>query len=186
MNTMKNKSWRLYLFLLIAGLMLQACGGGDGSGSKQQILSLNHAGYNNSTGSYQYGFNSISNIMITGQPNDLDWSRYAMLHDGTTYHLYFFKTGSNTILYQFGYNPNPAVFEYGYNSIRELTINGAPTDADPNSFAMLHDGADYRLYMRSIRNPTRIYQFTYNQTTTRYEYVYRSIPRLDVTGAPPM
>ena len=186
MNTLKLKAWGRPLIILTIGFILQACGGGGGDDTTntQQDLSLNHAGYNPSTRTYQHGYKSISNIMISGQPNDLDWSRWAMLHDGTTYRLYFFKTGSNTTLYQFGYNPNTATYEYGYNSINELTITNRPTDADPNSFAMLHDGVDYRLYMRSIRNPARIYQFAFNRSTSRYEYGYRSIPVIDVTGAP--
>lgn len=102
----------------------------------------------------------------------------------TQYLPLFSKAGSNTVLYQFGYNPSTAKFEYGYNSIPELTISGTPTDADPTSFAMLHDGANYRLYMHNRRNPARIYQFANNTSTRKYEFGYHSIAVMDVTGAP--
>ena len=189
MNHSKTTSWGLPVAIFLMSMVLQACGGGDsaaggGTNTGPQEMSLNQAGYNSSAGSYQYGYRSIANIMISGQPDDLDWSRWAMLHDGEVYRLYFFKVGSNTQIYPFGYNPSTALYEYGYRSIPLLDIKGAPTDADPTSFAMLHDGSDYRLYMRSSSNPTRIYQFAFNKTTSDYEYGYRSIPVMDVTKAP--
>lgn len=177
--------------IVVSSVFLLACGGGGGGedGSNRGStpppeLSLNQAGYNSSVVAYQYGHRSIPNIMITGAPSDLDWSRWAMLHDGSTYRLYFFKAGTNDTLYQFGYNPASSDYEYGYNSINVLKITGAPADADPSSFAMLHDGTDYRLYMRSVSNPARIYQFAFNSTSRNYEFGYRSIPVMDVTGAP--
>jgi len=188
MNIFKLYTRARYGLIVLGSVMLLACGGGGGGepgdSGTPRILSLNHAGYNSVTHTYQYGYNSISNITVTGEPDDTDWSRYAMLHDGEVYRLYFFRTGSNDTLYQFAYNPNTAVFEYGYRSISTLRITGMPADADPSSFAMLHDGSDYRLYMRSTANPARIYQSAFNRTTNRYEYGYHSIAVIDVTGAP--
>ena len=177
-------------------LLLAACGGGGGGGAgtvagdgdgntnvtTPQELSLNQAVWNGVV--YRYGHNAPPNIYITGAPDDTDWHRWAMLHDGATYRLYFFRRNTNDTLYQFGYNPNSGDYEYGYNSIRVLRITGTPFDADTSSFAMLHDGSDYRLYMRSFSNPSRIYQFAFNRATTHYQYGYRSIPVMDVTGAP--
>lgn len=193
MNTHNLYSWIRHGMLMFGSVMLLACGGGGsgdagtggvGGSGGPATLSFNHAGYNPLMQTYQYGYNSISNITVTGQPEDTDWSRYAMLHDGEVHRLYLFKAGSNDTLYQFGYNPNTANFEYGYRSIPTLRITGIPADADPTSFAMLHDGADYRLYMRSTANPARIYQSAFNRTTNRYEYGYHSIAVIDVTGAP--
>ena len=188
MNIHTNKFWLASFSLLFASLLFQGCGGGGSAtntSATTQNLSLNQAGYNASTRTYQYGYASIPSINITGAPDDLDWSRWAMLHAGNTYRLYFFKVGSNDTLYQFGYNPRSGDYEYGYLSASEVKITGAPTDADPTSFAMLHDGSRYRLYMRSLSNPARIYQFVYNPSTLRYEYGFGgAIPRIDVTGAP--
>jgi hypothetical protein len=183
------KYWLASMTLLTSSLLFQGCGGGDSgtdTSNTTRNLSLNQAGYNVSTQSYQYGYESIPNINITGAPADLDWSRWAMLHDGRMYRLLFFKVGTNDTLYQFGFNPRSSDYEFGYLSVpEELKIAGVPTDADPTSFAMLHDGTRYRLYMRSLSNPARIYQFAYNSATRRYEYGFAgAIPRIDVTGAP--
>lgn len=163
-------------------------GGGDDDGGDQndtfnEPLSLNQAAYNSLTGSYQYGYRSIPNIKITGAPDDVDWNRWAMLHDGSTYRLYFFKSGSSNTLYQFGFNSSSSAYEFGHNSIPQLDIVNAPADADTSGFAMLHDGSTYRLYMRS-KTSIAIHQFGYNPSTQDYEYGYNSIPKIDVTGGP--
>ncbi|HNG61479.1 MAG TPA: hypothetical protein PKZ52_16770, partial [Cellvibrionaceae bacterium] len=77
--------------------------------------SLNQGAYVPGTTTYQYGYNSIPNIQISGAPADTDFKRSAMLHDGSTYRLYFFKKNSTNTLYQFGWNGS--VYQYGYNSI---------------------------------------------------------------------
>ncbi len=153
-----------------------------GTGSQLVAVpdSLNQAAFNGSV--YEYAYNSIPNIVFTDAPDDTDFSRSAMLHDGSTYRLYFFKQGTNDTLYQFGFNINTLKYEYGYNSISTLKITGIPADADTSSFAMLHDGSVYRLYMRSQTNVNKMYQFGYNGST--YDYGYTSIPELYITMAP--
>ena len=50
-------------------------------------VSLNQAAY--VAGSvYDFGHNSIPNIPFTGAPDDTDYSRWAMLHDGRDYRFY--------------------------------------------------------------------------------------------------
>ncbi len=128
---------------------------------------------------FQFGFASIPNIKITNAPADTDYNRSAMLHDGTTYRLYFFKEGSSDTIYQFGFNGS--TYQYGHNSIAQLRITGKPVDANPEDFAMLHDGSVYRLYMLSY-DQTKLYQFGWNGST--YQYGHRSIPSIPITGAP--
>lgn len=182
-----------YFLIISAVLTLSACGGGgggdDGGGGGSASVtptktSLNQAAYVSGTTTYQYAHRSIPNMFITGAPDDTDWSRWAMLHDGSTYRLYFFKSGTNDTLYQFGFNPNSSDYEFGFNSIPTLTITGAPADADASSFAMLYDGTTYRLYMRSVSSDTKIHQFGFNSSTSDYEYGFNSIPVLDITGGP--
>lgn len=146
--------------------------------------SLNQAAFKSGTTQYQYGHNSIPNMFITGAPTDTDGNRWAMLHDGSTYRLYFFKAESDDTLYQFAYNPASSDYEYGYNSINKLTITNKPDDADASSISMLHDGTTYRLYMQSKTDPANIYQFGYKPGTNVYEYGYNSIPMISVTGMP--
>lgn len=143
---------------------------------------LNQAAFVPGTKTYQYGYNS-GDFSISGVPADTDRTRWAMLNDGSTFRLYFFKVGSNDTLYQFRFNFITQKYEYGYNSAKILKIFGMPSDANPTSFAMLHDGSDYRLYMSGKNNPTVLYQAAYNPSTLRYEYGYNS-SNFNITGAP--
>ncbi len=147
------------------------------------LLILNQAAFNSSTVTYQYGFNSMENIKITGSPADADLSRWAMLHDGSAYRLYVFKKNSGDTLYQYVYNATTNAYEYGLNSFPVLKIANTPSDADTGSVSMLHDGSFYRLYMRS-KTSAAIYQFAFNDATSRYEYGFNSVNKISLTGAP--
>ena len=105
-----------------------------------------------------------------------------MLNDGTTYRLYFFKGSSNNTLYQFGYNGTS--YAYGHNSIPELTLTNIPADADTDSFAMLWDGSNYRLYVKRLGFPATLYQAAFVPGSTNYQFGYRSIPVIPITGFP--
>jgi len=189
-----RKMHHKYIGLLIS-LLLSACSGGGGGDSEEVTpivippviptvmpTSINQAVYTGSN-QYDYGANGgIPNLSITSAPADTDFSRSAMLHDGSTYRLYFFKNGTDDTLYQFGYNSATQDYEYGYSSINVLKITGKPADADPGSFAMLHDGTTFRLYMRSKFSVTTMYQFAWNGSS--YAYGHNSIPQLYITGSP--
>jgi hypothetical protein len=148
-------------------------------GSTSFAESLNQAGLQSGGDTFQFGFASIPNLQISNAPSDTDYNRSAMLHDGSAYRLYFFKEGSEDTLYQFAYNGSN--YQYGHNSIAQLRITNKPADANPEDFAMLHDGSVYRLYMLSY-DQTKVYQFGWNGST--YEYGHRSIPSISITGAP--
>ena len=94
--------------------------------------------------SYEYGHNSIPEMSITGAPADTDYSKWAMLHDGNNYRLYFAKNGIIDKLYQFAWNG--ATYKYGFNSIPTLSLDSIPRKSHFNIFNMLHDGSDYRFY----------------------------------------
>lgn len=190
-----------YLTTLALALSLAACSGGDGGGALPggtgtgtgttttsppavTASSLNQAAYVSGTSTYRFGHRSILNMVIADAPVDADYTRWAMLHDGTIYRLYLFKQNSNDTLYQFGFNTSTAQYEYGYQSIPELKITNIPDDADTSRVAMLHDGSTYRLYFRARSNTFTMYQFGYNLSTQNYEYGYNSIPSLYITGAP--
>jgi len=166
------------LFIPLVILLLMAA---------QSVLakpSLNQAAYRSGSNSYIFGHNSIPNMKITGAPSDVNWNRWAMLHDGSNYRLYFFKGSSNNTLYQFAFNPRTSAYEYGFKSIPVLRITGVPRDVDASSFAMLYDGKNYRLYMRQLGSPSTLYQFAFNRRSNHYEYGYNSIRKLKVTGIP--
>jgi len=124
----------------------------------------------------------IPNIPITGAPADTNFRRFAMLYDGSAYRMYFFKGSTRDTLYQFSWNGSS--YAYGHNSIPVITLTNIPADADMNSFAMLHDGGAYRLYVRRLGNPGLLYQAAYVPGSTNYEFGYNSIPQIPVTGFP--
>jgi len=149
-----------------------------------RALDLNQGAYVNSTTFYDWSHRSIPAIPVVGSPQDADWDRWAMLHDGSVYRLYAFQAGSRDTLYQFGFNRSTNSYEFGYQSIPVLRIVGAPRSASAGQFAMLHDGSVYRLYLQDSQDPRLLHQFGFNRATNDYEYGHNSIPTLRVTGFP--
>ncbi len=47
--------------------------------------SLNQASFQTGTSNYVFGLNSIANIQLANAPADTDFSRWAMLHDGSRF-----------------------------------------------------------------------------------------------------
>lgn len=148
----------------------------------RELISLNQAAWVPGTTTYRFGFRSIPNIPITGEPVDADAARWAMLHDGSAYRLYSFKQGTDDRLYQFSFNGS--AYAFGHHSIPELTLVDFPADTDASSFAMLHDGSDYRLYLRRTGDPQTLYQAAWVPGTTTYRFGFRPIPRIPITGFP--
>jgi hypothetical protein len=124
----------------------------------------------------------IPEIPITGAPVDANFRRFAMLHDGEHYRMYFFKGNTRDTLYQFAWNGSS--YAYGHDSIPVLTLTNIPADADMDSFGMLHDGSAYRLYVRQLGNPKKLYQAAWVPGTTNYQFGYNSIPQFPVNDFP--
>lgn len=147
------------------------------------MSSVNQGAWVSGTNNYQFGHNSIPNIPITGAPADTNFARFAMLHDGNAYRMYFFKGSTSDTIYQFSWNGSS--YAYGHNSIPVLTLTNAPADADASSFSMLHSGGNYHAYLRRLGDPTTLYQFVWVPNTTTYEWGHSTwIPALSVTGFP--
>jgi hypothetical protein len=147
------------------------------------MTSLHQGAWVPGTTAYQYGFNSIPTIPITGAPADANFARWAMLHDGSNYRLYVFKGSTSDTLYQFAWDGTS--YAYGYNSIPVLTLTGAPADVDAGSISMLHSGGAYHAYLRRLGEPTTLYQFIWVPGTTTYQWAYPGFyPSLPVTGFP--
>lgn len=170
-------------------LTLAACGGGGGAGedgaAAPRFEGLAQAAYVAGSARYEYGHGSaLGEIAISGAPADADGSRWAMLHDGSRYRLYCMRLGDDATLYQFGYDGATQSYVFGYDSIAQLGITGTPPGADTSRIAMLHDGADYRLYMRDRADPWRLHQFAFNPASGSYEYGFRSIAAIQTSGVP--
>ncbi len=177
---------------LSIAFLLAACGGGGADGDGGQVggifdrpapTKLHVAAYQGGV-TYAFGQGAPLDVTLEDAPDDTDFSRWATLHDGSVYRLYFMRQGSATTLYQFGYDESTNAWRFGFRSIDVLEITGMPAEADPSSFAMLHDGSDYRLYMRGRSNPTELYQAGYNPSAGEYQYGFRSIAIIDTTGLP--
>lgn len=121
-------------------------------------------------------------LRIADAPSDADLTRWSMLHDGDTHRLYCFKGRSSDTLYQFSRDGD--AYRFGHRSIPELKLVEFPDDADPGSFAMLHDGRDYRLFLRRKDDPTTLYQAAWVAGTPSYRFAHRSIARIEVRAFP--
>jgi len=142
-------------------------------------------GYNFSTNSYEYGYQSEPIIPIVGTPSYVEITSFSMLHDGSDYRLYILDKKNSKKLLQFAYDSsfgNSGAYRYGYKSMDEISITGAPSDTDWNRWSMLHDGKVYRLYFMPLYRRDVVYQFGFNGYT--YEYGYKSSPKIDVRGFP--
>ncbi|GGL01922.1 hypothetical protein [Mangrovihabitans endophyticus] len=146
------------------------------------MSSLNQFAFVSGTTNYEFGHNSIPNIPITGSPADANIDRVAMLHDGSAYRFYAFQGSTSTKLYQYSFDGSS--YAFGHNSIPELTLEGFPSDVDASSFEMLHDGSNYRLYMRRLGDRTTLYQAAFVAGTTTYRFGHNSIPQIQITGFP--
>lgn len=145
--------------------------------------SVNQGAWRPGTNDYEYGFRSIPNIAITGAPGDTNLRRWAMLHDGSHYRMYFFRGSTADTLYQFAWNGSS--YEFGHDSIPQLTLTNAPSDADASSFSMLHSGGTYHAYLRRLGDPETLYQFVWQSGTTTYEWGAGPwLGALPVTGFP--
>lgn len=170
---------------------LAACGGGGGGGDGQvggarleAPTRLEQAAYRPGTSEYEYGYRSVPTVGIEGAPTDADFSRWAMLHDGSRYHLYVMAFGTNARIYDFAYDAGSNQYRFGLVGRGAYGISQIPADADTSRIAMLHDGSDYRLYMRGKSDPTQLYQFALDMNQGSFVYGYRSIARVAITGAP--
>lgn len=153
--------------------------------SQSTILAQNgkiyQAGYNGNV--YQFGYNSAQTISISGAPEDTDWDRWSILHDGSVYRLYFMAIGKSNVLYQFGYNTFSGDYEYGYESKPIIQITGLPNNTNVTGFSILFDGSYYRLYFKSSDNFS-LYQCAYDFSRQQYRFGYQSIPEINITNAP--
>ncbi len=147
------------------------------------MTSVNQAAWVPGTNTYRFGHESIDKIPVTGAPADTNFRRWAMLHDGSNYRMYCFRGSTRNTLYQFAWNGNS--YHYGHNSMPVLTLTNIPIDADAGSFAMLHSGSHYHLYLRRLGDPTTLYQFLWAEGTTTYKYAEApAVPAPGIAGFP--
>jgi arylsulfatase A-like enzyme len=86
-------------------------------------------------------------------------------------------------LNQFAANPpGSASYAYGYRSIPNITITGAPADADRTRWAMLHDNMSYRFCCLKRGTNDTIYVFTFNGGS--YAFGSGEFRELKISGFP--
>lgn len=143
------------------------------------MASLNQFAWVSGTETYRFGHASTPTVEITGTPADADLGRWSMLHDGVDHRFYCFKNdGANNRLYQHAFNGTS--YAYGHRSIPELVIAGFPGDTDFSGFAMVHDGANYRIYLRPQGGARALYAGVW----TGQEYRYAAGSRIPLDRFP--
>jgi len=115
----------------------------------------------------KYQFVENARIQIKNAPNDLDWKRWATLDDGVQSQLFFFKRNTNNTLYSFRINNAKTIYHFDEN-IGEIKLNNIPSDANTNSFSMIHDGSSSKLFMQS-KIKDALYQFNFDSQNKSYE-----------------
>lgn len=89
---------------------------------------------------FEFGFNSVDAIQLTGAPSDTDADRWAMVHDGNvlyeggTYRMFHMAQGRDDTLYRFTWEPNSKAYDYDGT----FTIEGLKDYVDTSSFAVTH------------------------------------------------
>ena len=148
-------------------------GGGDTS-PRVHVFTLDE-----DTSTFGY---SITHMLSEG-PEDIDWSRWAVLHDGSEHRLYFLPEGRADEVYQFAYNVNTAQFEYGFKSLESIAIMDTPVAASTNGFGMAYVSGAYHLYFASTDNST-LYEYGYDAGSVAYVYGHNSTAINTVSGSP--
>lgn len=134
--------------------------------------------------SYRFGHRSIPELKLVEFPDDADPGSFAMLHDGRDYRLFLRRLGDPRTLYQAAWVAGTPSYRFGHRSIDTIPVTGFPDDTDWSRWSTLHDGAAYRLYTGSHRDPDLLYQGAFNVDAHAYQYGHRSIPRLTLEGGP--
>lgn len=135
---------------------------------------------------YEYAYNSIPVLTLTGMPADADPGSLSMLAENGTYHAYVRRLGDPWTLYQLIYVPGTTTYQWGFGAYYpSLSVTGFPADTDWSRWTMLHDGLTYRLYAFHHGSNDRISQGSWNAGAPAYQYGYDSIPELDLVGFPP-
>lgn len=148
-------------------------------------FSLEQAAIQPDTGDFVFGFNSISRIPIAGAPADTDFTRMAMLHDGSDYQLYALVAGSTSDLYRFVYDAATRQYVHdGTSSTSSLSISGLSDSAEPISIAMLHDRSDQLLFVRSAIDQNTLKRFALDVSTNTFEPTRAQGPTVRIANAP--
>ena len=172
------------LAVLVSSTLLAACGGGGGGSPEpnpaQTARTLVQFGYQSETRAYVYGYESIDRLSVLDAPPAADLSRFAMAFGAGRYWLFAMDRNDPFTVYPFQFNGG------GYAYVGNATrIVGAPALADTRSFAVLHDGDGFALYLRNSADPTMIYQFRTQSPTEPFVYgAGGAIRQLRTTGAP--
>ena len=143
---------------------------------------LHQASYDGA-GAYTFqDIGQVQRLQVLDIPPEADTSRWAMLHDGGRYRLYFLNGDDGPLrLLQFVFDEGA----YRPAGTPELPITGFPDDTSTSSFAMLHDGDRYRLYLRSAGGAPEVLQGAFNPASGAYEYGFASTGRIPVVNVPP-
>lgn len=141
--------------------------------------------YDDDSGSFVFGEDSIDELPISGAPGDVDWGQVAMSHDGGAHRLYLRDLDDPRSLHQFAFDDSADEYVYGFDSIAVLPMTGAPAGALSGPLAMLHDGSHYRAYEFAGSGGDALAQYAYDDAAQQYVYGLDSISEIPIEDTPP-
>jgi len=122
-------------------------------------------------------------VAVRDLPADADRSNFSMVHNGTSFRLYYRSSLNPTAIYQIRANSLGVDFIYGSLGVfNVLGLTGVPADADLSRWAMHHDGADYRHLVFQRGSSTTIYQFGWDGGA--YALGHNSLTTVTLTDTP--
>ncbi len=126
-------------------------------------------GFNAGAGLYEYGYQSIPTLKITGVGPTCNTSTFNMLHDGESYRMYFQDSHNHAVLHQFVWNGREYQVE---NRTPTLNIQGIPANADMRKTAMLFakgsNQPGYHFYTVAQGTNAPLIQFKFDPSARAY------------------
>ena len=138
--------------------------------------------YDTAEQAYVWGYQSIPTITVTGAPPTTDTTRFAMLHDGSSFRLLLGDTEDPAVLHQFGFDFSSASYVLGDGVPPRVPLVGFP--AGTSGLAALHDGTDYRVYQFAPGTDEVLLQGAFDPRTDSVAWGQRSTPRMFLEGLP--
>jgi hypothetical protein len=123
-------------------------------------------------GEYHYGYESSPVLKIRNKPATANTNTFSMLHDGTSYRMYFLDVNDEKLLHQFVFDGSNYVPEPSNPTIK---LTNLPVDVDLRRTSMLYSSSNnqpgYHFYSFIQGKRNRLLQTIYNPSTNSYERV---------------
>lgn len=138
---------------------------------------------NASSDAFEYGYESLDTIPVTGTPGGADTSLFGMAHDGNNYELYLLS-GDQQTAYGFGFDGGPQVYAHGFGIAPSTPIEGAPAGIDWSGWGTASSGAATTLYAFASEAHDTLAQFELQGDAFTYVDADLTLDLEGLDGAP--